>query len=154
METGYNRATAAVPDRASGYSLDQVRGQLVRAHCMDVSLDYSAGGLYSTVGDLYKWDQALYTDRLVSKATLGSIFTSIVSLISREAGEAWYGYGWEISQQDGHRVIWHEGMVWGFASYLARYPDDQLTIIVLSNVDTSNAAQAGRELAAVVFERP
>jgi len=41
--------------------------------------------------------------------------------------------------------------VWGFASYLARYPDDQLTIIVLSNVDTTHAAQMGRELAAIVF---
>ena len=51
-----------------------------------------------------------------------------------------------------NRVIWHKGLVWGFASYLARYPDDQLTIIVLSDVDTSNAAQVGRELAAIVFE--
>jgi CubicO group peptidase (beta-lactamase class C family) len=150
--TGYDRASAIVPHRASGYSADQVHGQLVNALCMDVSLDYAAGGLYSTVGDLYKWDQSLYTDRLVSKETLGAIFTSTVSFISGNAGESWYGYGWEISQQSGHRVIWHSGLRWGFVSYLASYPDDQLTVIVLSNVDTSDVIHMGRELAAFVFE--
>ena len=150
-ETDYDRASTIIPHRASGYSVDQLRDPFINAPCLDASLDDAVGGLYSTVGDLYKWDQALYTDRLVSQETLGTIFTSTVSLVSSVAGEAVYGYGWEISQQSGHRVIWHNGLVWGFASYLARYPDDQLTIIVLSNVDTTNVAQVGRELAAIVL---
>jgi CubicO group peptidase (beta-lactamase class C family) len=152
-ETGYDRAGTIIPRRASGYSIDQLRDPFTNAPCLDASLDDAAGGLVSTVGDLYRWDQALYTDRLVSQETLGTIFTSTVSLVSSIAGEAVYGYGWEISQQSGHRVIWHNGLVWGFASYLARYPDDQLTIIVLSNVDSTNAAQVGRELAAIVLGR-
>ena len=52
-------------------------------------LMYAAGGLYSTAGDLYKWDQALYTEKLVSKATLDAIFTPNLSD---------YGYGWQIEK--------------------------------------------------------
>ena len=63
-----------VKNRASGYSFDPIQGQYVNASGWDVSQRYAAGGLYSTVGDLYKWDQALYTDGLVSKETLDTIF--------------------------------------------------------------------------------
>jgi CubicO group peptidase (beta-lactamase class C family) len=150
-ETGYDLANPIIPHRALGYSVDQLYDPFINAPCLDASLTDAVGGMVSTVGDLYKWDQALYTDRLVSQETLGTVFTSTVSFISSIAGEAAYGYGWEISQQAGHRVTWHNGLAWGLASYLARYPDDQLTIIVLSNVDTTDAAQVGRELAASVF---
>jgi len=150
-ESGYDRSSTIVKQRASGYSIDQ-NGGFVNAYCTDVSIKYAAGGLYSTVGDLYKWDQALYTDRLVSTGTLNTIFTSTVSIDSSQwpAG-AVYGYGWAISQQSGHRVIWHGGFVYGFVSQITRYPDDQVTIIVLTNVDTENPYQITNALADIVF---
>jgi CubicO group peptidase (beta-lactamase class C family) len=146
-ESGYDRSSTIVKQRASGYSIDQ-DGGIVNAYCTDVSIKYAAGGLYSTVGDLYKWDQALYTDQLVSKETLASIFTSMVSVPNYSGG---YGYGWLISQQSGHLVIWHDGLVSGFVSQINRYPDDQLTIIVLTNVDTENTYEIINTLADMVF---
>jgi CubicO group peptidase (beta-lactamase class C family) len=146
-ETGYDRLSTIVKNRASGYSFDQTQGQYVNAPGEDVSQEYAAGGLYSTVGDLYKWDQALYTDRLVSKETMATIFTSMVSIPDLGG----YGYGWVISQQSGHSVIWHDGFVYGFASQINRYPDDQVTIIVLSNVDNENPYQITNALADMVF---
>lgn len=145
-ESGYDRSSTIVKQRASGYSIDQ-DGGIVNAYCTDVSLKYAAGGLYSTVGDLYKWDQALYTDRLVSKETLATIFTSMVAI----PNDGEYGYGWIISQQSGHRVIWHDGFVYGFVSQITRYPDDQVTILVLTNVDTENPYEITNALADMVL---
>jgi CubicO group peptidase (beta-lactamase class C family) len=146
-ETGYDRFSTIVTNRASGYDFDQIQGQYVNAPGWDVSQRYAAGGLYSTVGDLYKWDQALYTDQLVSKETLAIIFTSMVAI--PDIGG--YGYGWFISQQSGHRVIWHGGDFTGFISQITRYPDDQVTIIVLTNVHNEDPYEITNALADMVF---
>ena len=148
-ESGYDRASAIVKDRASGYSINRPNLDAVNASCWDVSLKYAAGGLYSTVGDLYKWDQALYTDELISQETMNIIFTSAVSI---PGGGGLYGYGWIISEQSGHRVIEHSGGVNGFVSDLARYPDDQVTIIVLSNTDWEKPDQIGKDIASIVWK--
>ena len=146
-ETGYDRRSTIVKNRASGYDFDPIQGQYVNAPGWDVSQRYAAGGWYSTVGDLYKWDQALYTDSLVSKETLDTIFTSMVSV--PDVGG--YGYGWFSSQQSGHRVIWHGGDLPGFISQITRYPDDQVTIIVLTNVHNEDPYQITNALAEMVL---
>ena len=145
-ETGYDRSSTIVKHRASGYSIDQ-NGDIDNTPFWDVSQRYAAGGLYSTVGDLYKWDQALYSDQLVSKETLATIFTSMVT-IPNDGG---YGYGWVISKQSGHRVISHGGDLPGFHSQITRYPDDQVTIIVLTNVDNEQPDQISNALADMVL---
>jgi CubicO group peptidase (beta-lactamase class C family) len=144
IESGYDRSITIVKHRASGYS-----NQFANTYCWDVSLKYAAGGLYSTTGDLYKWDQALDTNQLVSENILNTIFTSYVSTDSSNA--LGYGYGWLISQQSGHRVIEHSGSVNGFDTQIARYPDDQVTIIVLSNLNGSEPTRISRDLAALLF---
>jgi CubicO group peptidase (beta-lactamase class C family) len=146
IETGYDRFSTIVKNRASGYIIDQ-NGDIDNTPFWDVSQRYAAGGLYSTVGDLYKWDQALYTDRLVSKETLATIFTSMVTI--PDIGG--YGYGWFISQQSGHLVILHGGDFPGFHSQITRYPDDQVTIIVLTNMDTEKPDEITNALADMVF---
>lgn len=146
-ESGYDRASIIVKNRASGYSINPGI-QLVNVRGWDVSQRYAAGGLYSTVGDLLKWDQALYTDRLVSSETLRAIFTSAATA----PGGIGYGYGWMIYSQSGHRVIEHGGSLPGFRSNLARYPDDQVTIIILSNLDVLAPAPISAGLARIVFE--
>jgi CubicO group peptidase (beta-lactamase class C family) len=148
-ESGYDRASAIVENRASGYSINRPYYDIINAPCYDVSFKFAHGGLYSTIGDLYKWDQALYTDQLVSQETLNTIFTSTVSI---PGIDGLYGYGWIISQQSGHRVIEHSGNVFGFVADLARYPDDQVTIIVLSNTDWEKPEEISRGLASIVLE--
>jgi CubicO group peptidase (beta-lactamase class C family) len=157
IDTGYNRVNAILKDRASGYSLDSWTEQTIHAPCYDGSNSFAAGGLYSTVGDLYKWDQVLYTDQLVSKDSLSEIFTSSVMIVSSEGynfppGSGVYGYGWMIGQQSGHRVIKHGGKIPGYASFLARYPDDQVTIIILSNWDRLHPDEICGELADIIFK--
>jgi CubicO group peptidase (beta-lactamase class C family) len=153
-ETGYNHSSTIVKNRASGYSFDPIQSQLINARPLDVSLEYAAGGLYSTVGDLYKWDQALYTNQLVTKATLNTIFTSTipVPMMTAFPDGGMYGYGWVISQHSGHRIIGHSGGLYGFTSDIERYPDDQVTVIVLSNFESTNPVSISRILADFVFE--
>jgi len=148
-ESGYDRASTLVKNHAAGYSINRPYYEIINAPCWDVSLKYAAGGLYSTVGDLYKWDQALYTDQLVSQKNLDTIFTSTISI---PGSGGLYGYGWIISQQSGHRVLEHSGDVSGFVADLARYPDDQVTIIVLSNTDWEKPDQISKGLADIVLE--
>jgi CubicO group peptidase (beta-lactamase class C family) len=127
-ETEYGFTQNSENDHALGYIVDQ--DQLIKAPCSHVSTAYASGGLTSTVGDLYKWDQALYSAQLVSQETLEKIFTSDV----RTSGGKTYGYGWEISKRKGHLLIQHGGETTAFTAQLSRYTDDQVTIIVLTNL--------------------
>jgi CubicO group peptidase (beta-lactamase class C family) len=91
---------------------------------------FSFGALYSTAEDLYRWDQALYTEKLVSQKSLDAIFTAQVHI---PAYPDWgYGYGWFIGPPALH-FINHQGVVPGFGSVIYRYPDDKTTIIMLTN---------------------
>ncbi len=101
------------------------------ADFIDMSIPYAAGALYSTVEDLYRWDQALYTEKLVPQAYLDEMFTPY-AVYPDSSGYA-YGYGWGIGTDHGRPINGHEGGVEGFNTIIARYPDDQITIIVLSN---------------------
>ncbi len=102
-----------------------------RAPDVDLSLGYAAGGLCSTVEDLYRWDQALNTTTLCSQASLDAMFSPHFTL----APNVWEGYGWVIRDLSGHRRISHTGLLYGFSSINARYPDDGVTIIILSNLE-------------------
>ncbi|HLE50437.1 MAG TPA: serine hydrolase domain-containing protein [Anaerolineales bacterium] len=129
IDTGY---AASNDNLAVGYE-----NNFDLADNIDISNLYASGGLYSTVEDLYRWDQALYTEKLISKEVLDAIFTSYITIPPESNGES-YGYGWVIAKKINHRWIGHEGVVPGFASEIDRYPDDKVTIILLSNEqDTS-----------------
>ena len=88
------------------------------------------GGLVSTVLDLAKWDAALYTNRILSSASLEQMW-SPQKLNNGEQSE--YGFGWQTQQLRGHRMIGHSGGRPGTATHIARFVDDQLTVIVLMN---------------------
>ncbi len=90
---------------------------------------YGAGNLYSTVEDLYRWDRALNTEKLVKKETLNLIFQEYVDI----SDTADYGYGWMIQNTEKGKEIFHGGNTLGFTSNIARYVDEDLTIIVLIN---------------------
>lgn len=88
-------------------------------------------GLLTTARDLYKWDQALYTERLLPKRMLDSIFTP---------GLENYGYGWFVNTGKNGLTHEHSGGLPGFSSYILRIPGAQRTIIVTGNVEWSLGA--------------
>jgi CubicO group peptidase (beta-lactamase class C family) len=124
VDTGYdhNRTDLAVGYTSSGR---------IKANSVDMSLPYAAGGLYSTVEDLYRWDQALYTEQLVPQQALDTMFTAHASVPDSDGFG--YGYGWLIGKYLNRLNITHGGGLVGYTSLIDRYPDDKTTVIVLTN---------------------
>jgi CubicO group peptidase (beta-lactamase class C family) len=91
-----------------------------------------AGGLYSTVEDLFLWDQVLYTDQLLPQTVLERIVEPYVPKTT-DYPLFGYGYGWLIGQVLGKPLIGGAGMGPAFATLYVRYPQDGLTLIVLTN---------------------
>jgi CubicO group peptidase (beta-lactamase class C family) len=147
-DTGYDWSRTILPRRASGYS--GRASALTNAAALDMQQPYAAGALYSTVEDLLKWDQALYTERLLPNAAKEIMWTPV---------KDGYAYGWTIGQPEpalfgGYKRIAHGGGINGFSSVIVRLPDPNLTFIVLANNDTANASAVGRDLAAIYFGHP
>ena len=110
---------------------------------------FSAGALYSTVEDLYKWDQALYTDQLVPQRVLDIMFTTQVIMPD---SEGWgYGYGWMIAPDTQPGLIVHYGGINGFSSVIKRYTADKATIIILTNQQNVDPDATGDLIAKKLF---
>ncbi len=138
--TGYDDNNGLIEHRAIGYSREGIR--LVRAPYLNMSTVKAAGGLYSTVEDLFMWSQALDSEKLLSKKSLEAMFTIY-------KGD--YGYGWHIDKQFNRRRANHGGVQIGFKTNIDRYLDDRVRIILLSNFDDAFINSASRDLAAIVF---
>jgi CubicO group peptidase (beta-lactamase class C family) len=139
-QTGYDSPVRIIKNRAAGYA--RTNEGFINAAPISMSTAYSAGALYSTVEDMLLWDQALYTEKLVSRKSLDEAFTPFKSN---------YGYGWSIGKRYDRQVIAHGGGIFGFSSYIARYPADRVTVIVLSNVEGAPSGEIANNLSAIVF---
>ena len=139
-QSGYDSPIRVIKNRASGYARQD--GAFVNAAYMDMSIPYAAGALYSTTEDMLVWDQALYTEKLVSRKSLDETFTPF---------KGNYGYGWSIDKKFDRKQVSHGGNINGFASDLIRFPDDKITVVVLSNVQSAPAGRIGGDLSAIIF---
>ncbi|MCX7747889.1 MAG: serine hydrolase [Clostridia bacterium] len=95
-----------------------------------LKIAHGAGNMYSTIEDLYRWDRALYTEKLVKKETLEKIFAPHAKTPALGAD---YGYGWLVAEKDGVKVVTHTGGTIGFASEILRNLSKDITVIALSN---------------------
>lgn len=127
VDSGYDYLDSKLRNPATGYMLTGRGAQ--RAILTDSSWPTGAGALYSTLGDLYRWDRALKGNDILSESSKEAMYTPWV-----DTGQgAAYGYGWDVGSTLGHTSLVHGGGIFGFASYMARFPQDDAVIIVLSN---------------------
>jgi len=145
MDTGYDHNDDSL---AKGYT--GVGSNWESPDEIDMTLPYAAGALYSTVEDLYRWDQALYSEHLVSQAALDLMFAPHAKMAMHGMG---YGYGWFVGQMNNHQAVGHGGGIDGFITEIRRYLDDKVTIIILSNRQTTNVPQITDQISSVVFEK-
>jgi CubicO group peptidase (beta-lactamase class C family) len=138
--TGYDHPGAVVKRRARGYAPGP--DGLVNANYLDMSIPFAAGGLYSTVGDLYLWDQALYGEKILKKSSLDAMFTAVRND---------YGYGYRVNKVFNRRHATHGGGIEGFRTSIDRFTDDRVTVIVLSNYEGARPGAIARDLAAIAF---
>ena len=146
--TGYDQNFPPLRQHATGY-----KQPWVKADYVDMSVPYAAGALYSTVDDLFRWDQALFNRKFASGESVQQMFTPQVTacdgqgtLCAASDCEAQrincysYGYGWFLGQIPAGgpyvRANWHSGGIQGFVSLNLYYPDQEITLIVLSNLES------------------
>ena len=126
-----------IPNRAAGYRL--VNGELKNQEWVAPLLNTTAdGSLYFTVLDLAKWDAALYTEKLLKRASLDQMWT-VAKLNDGKPNAGNYGFGWFVHQANGHRLLEHGGAWQGFTTQICRYVDDRLTVVVLTNLDAEHS---------------
>ncbi len=139
---------AVITNRADGYEQSD-RHHVNRDY--DLTDVFSAGAIVSTVGDLARWSGALDGDNPLSAKSKVEMWTP-QRLNSRKPTK--YGFGWFIDEVEGHRNIGHGGSASGFSASLQRFPDDRLTVILLTNTDEQVATTLARKLATFCFGSP
>ena len=113
-----------VQNRATGY-MKSISGKHQNNYFLSSS-PYPDGGILSTVGDMLKFDQALYGTSLINKDSKEKMFTAL---------KVTYGLAFQVEDRHNNRVVGHSGGMPGFSSYFSRYLNDKYTIIALSNYD-------------------
>jgi CubicO group peptidase (beta-lactamase class C family) len=108
------------------------------------------GGIYSTVDDLFKWDQSLYTDRLVRQSTLAKAFTPG----EVEEGTSTYGFGWNLGQDGNDKYVWHTGNQAGFRAFIERRLKDSITVIMVTNKGNSKRLDINTAIQNILADRP
>jgi hypothetical protein len=98
----------------------------MNAEYVNMSIPHAAGALYSTTGDLLKWNRALYGNKLLKPESLKKMTTPFKN---------GYAFGLSIGEAQGRRYFQHGGGIEGFNTILAYYPDTQISVIALSNVN-------------------
>jgi D-alanyl-D-alanine carboxypeptidase len=138
--TGYEHIETIIPQRVPGYRTRN--GEIENAAYLAMSLPYAAGAIYSCVDDLLAWQRALAAAKPISAASRDLMFA--------DHGEG-YGFGWGIQRQFSRRQFVHAGGINGFSVVLGHYPDDDLTLILLANIQAAPVQKIARDLAALYF---
>lgn len=121
-DSGYDMPGPILAKRAAGY--DATFEGYRNTGYLDMTLPYAAGSLYSTVEDLYKWDQALYGDQILKPASKEKMFTP---------GLSNFGYGFVITKKDGVTTVQHGGGINGFNTVILRELETKRLIVLLNN---------------------
>ena len=147
--TGYDHHTTIIPKRAAGYS--KTPDGYTNALYLDMSIPYAAGSLYSTVEDLYLWDQALYTDKMLSAQSKALMYKPFLDN---------YAYGWVVmnasfKQNDQPvQVIRHGGGINGFSTTILRFPKEKNLIVMLDNTGSDYLDRISESIAKILYNQP
>ena len=147
--TGYDHHNTILPKRASGYS--KTPDSYTNAAYLDMSIPYAAGSLYSTVEDLYLWDQALYTDKVLSAQSKALMYRPFLDD---------YAYGWVVTnasfkQNDQPiQMITHDGGINGFTTTIVRFPKEKNLIVMLDNTGSGYLNKLSDSIAKIIYNQP
>jgi CubicO group peptidase (beta-lactamase class C family) len=134
-DTGVDNGIDVVENLASGYRLQA--GKLVHPEFVDMQIPFAAGDLYSTTGDLARWEDGLFGGKLLHPDSLKRMITP---------GMGDFGLGVVVTQEQGERVISHTGGIQGFVADLRYYPDKRIAVIVLSNTESKETLALSQQL--------
>ncbi|MDQ0780756.1 serine hydrolase [Chryseobacterium sp. W4I1] len=142
--TGFDYPALKSPDKTVPYSYISKTKQ-VKTEIWNPDLTGSAGQIYSTAEDLYKYYTGLRDYKIVSKEAFKKATTPYLS---------GYGYGWFIDDLYGKKLINHGGNIEGATSYFAMLPEEDICIILLNNITSKKLEKAGNTILAVLLDQP
>jgi CubicO group peptidase (beta-lactamase class C family) len=134
-DTGIDNDSEILLGRASGYRVEG--GAFRHADFIDMRVPFAAGDLYSTTGDLVRWQEALFGGKLLRPDSLERMTTP---------GKDDFGLGLIVKQEDGEREISHTGGIQGFVADLRYYPERRLSVVVLSNTESKETLDLSQQL--------
>lgn len=152
--TGVEHNDIKLKNTAKGYNRGGSTFQ--EASYIDMSVPFSAGAMYSTLEDLYLWDRALYTEKLVPKKYLDLIFETHIP----SHGKVFYGYGWQIGKmfagnsEDIIPVIYHTGAINGFNTIITRIPEEKSLIVFLNNTADAPLMDMTIAINGILYDKP
>ncbi|TYB76412.1 serine hydrolase [Bizionia myxarmorum] len=152
-DSGFDHYETILKNRASGYS--KSANGFINSSYIDMSVPYAAGSLYSTVEDLHLWDQALYTNKLITKESMDLFFGEHIS-----ARGAHYGYGWSIgnegigSTDETIETISHGGGINGFNTLISRATSDKSLIVLLNNTGGAPLEDIAQAIRGILYNKP
>jgi CubicO group peptidase (beta-lactamase class C family) len=134
--TGY-LLLATVVERITGkkfsdYLSDKILDPLEMKNTILTGRAIGMGGIRSTVDDLLKWEESFYSEKLVRQSTLDEAFTPFPV----KEGASTYGFGWNITTQDGDKFIWHTGNADNYRAFIGRRLSEKIAIIILTVGDS------------------
>jgi CubicO group peptidase (beta-lactamase class C family) len=141
----YDESRPAIANRAISYA----EGPRRPVDYTPLNLIYGDGNVNTTIGDMVRWDQALYTEKLVGAATLKEGFTRGAL---NDGNKFDYGFGWSIRQRRGMDAVQHDGAWVGFRSCIIRFPQRQFSIIILSNSSKGGVGKIAQKIESIYWQ--
>lgn len=154
VNTHYTAGAEFVPGRVPVHV--EYEGRIIKSphRCMGSTLGFGAGGLWSTVDDMARYNKALESGDLVTADTLAAM-TRPFSLNDGSASR--YGIGWQVAALKGRAMVFHGGDYLGYSSLVMRIPSEGVFIAILSNdgrIHAFNLEYPAKRIAAVLFGDP
>jgi CubicO group peptidase (beta-lactamase class C family) len=146
----YEKGKNQVPHRALGYT--NKNGKWMEADQSPTSAVLGDGGIYSNVRDLAKWDVALRQHTLLNPEEMQAAYTPVTvpgGAKTEEGHATQYGFGWYLDPYKDRKRTWHTGSTAGFRTVIERFPEEQLTVIVLCNRDDLQPKKLAEQVADV-----
>ncbi len=142
QNTGYDLHRKILKNRATGYS--QNGNSKVNAVYLDMTIPHAAGAMYSTTEDLFLWNEALFGDKLLSAKSR----EALMRVVKND-----YAYGLGVNKVHNRAMVSHGGGINGFNTFLARFPAENVTVVVLRNIDTGSPGpgKISSDLAAILL---
>jgi D-alanyl-D-alanine carboxypeptidase len=144
-DSGYAEDAPILARRARGYRRQRGDGTILNARYIDMTVPIGAGSQYSSVEDLYRWDRALHGEALLRPESRQAMFTP---------GLGGYALGWEVTAVQDRPVQEHNGDINGFGAFIARFPQDDAAIVILTNIEGTPVREMKNAIAELLFASP
>lgn len=139
-----------IPNRASGYM--HYHDTLINAPAMYAIRP--SGGFLSTSSDMIKWERAMREKKIIlKKSNWEKLWQPFIKTSDYADSKEYYGFGWAVDEYNGHKLIVHSGSNIGFRSVFARFVNEGLSIIILTNTDEANPRAIANALAEHYFRK-